>query len=104
MSQTDEDHVLEVDFSKDEMEASMYIDIEPMFLTKEEYFYGFTADSHEKISIDYIGSSPIEGEMNAKDHDAARGSATLGSFDRQEDTRRIMIKIKFKPEKEAGEF
>jgi hypothetical protein len=49
-------------------------------------------------------SSDIEGEMNAKDHNAApRGARTMGSLERGESTRRIMINLKFNPEFEAGE-
>jgi hypothetical protein len=104
MSQTDEDFEMECDLGKGETEAEMFIDIEPMFLTKEEYFYGFTAESSDKIRIDHSMSSDIEGEMNAKDHNAARGAATLGSLERGADSRRIMIKLKFEPGYEAGEF
>ena len=104
VSQTDEDLVIECDLSSGETEAEMFIDIEPMFLTKTEYFYGFTADSTPKIRIDHSMSSDIEGEMNAKDFDAARGSSTLGSMEKGADRRRIMIKLKFDPEFEAGEF
>ena len=67
--------------SSDTSMAEMFIDIEPMFLTKEEYFYGFTADSDPAISIDHWMSSDIEGEMNAKDFAKDGGSATLGSLD-----------------------
>jgi len=86
----------------------MFVDIEPMFLTKEEYFYGFTADSTSKITIDHSMSSDIEGEMNAKDHKGKQvgvsSSATLGSLERGAATQRIMIKLQFKPEFEKGEF
>jgi len=101
MSQTDEDFEMEC---AEHEEAEMFIDIEPMFLTKEEYFYGFTADSDAKFTIEHGMSSEIEGEMNAKDHAAAPRAATLGSLDRAESTRRIMIKIKFKPGFVVGEF
>ena len=103
MSQTDEDFVMECALGSGDTEAEMFIDIEPMFLTKEKYFYGFTADSSPKISIDHHMSSPIEGEMNAKSHDDKR-MKTEGSLERGESTRRIMIKLKFNPEFEAGEF
>mmetsp|Transcript_54294 Transcript_54294/g.140193 ORF Transcript_54294/g.140193 Transcript_54294/m.140193 type:complete len:277 (-) Transcript_54294:272-1102(-) len=103
MSQTDEDYVMECDLGEGETEAEMFIDIEPMFLTKEEYFYGFTADSDPKISIDHSMSDAIEGEMNAKDH-AARREGTATSLDRAENNRRLMIKLKFQPEFAAGEF
>ena len=102
MSQTDEDFEIECDLSEAQ-EAEMFIDIEPMFLTKEEYFYGFTSDSDPKISIDHSMSSDPEGEMNAKDH-AKQTFARDGDMKRQEKTRRIMIKLKFNPAYEAGEF
>ena len=75
-----------------------------MFLTPEAYFYGFTTDSDPKISIEYHLSSPIEGEMNAKDHNSKVGTSTLGSLDRGADTRRTSIKLKFAPGVEEGEF
>jgi len=100
MSQTDEDFVMECNEGE---EAEMVIDIEPMFLTKEEYFYGFTADSDPKFSIEYIESSEIEGEMDPKDH-AAKRDGTATSLDREEDTTGIEIKIKFAPESAVGEF
>jgi len=103
MSQTDEDFVMEVALEK-EAEAEMFIDIEPMFLTKEAYFYGFVEGSAAQISIDYGMSSEIEGEMNAKDHNAKVGSATLGSLDAGANKRRIMIKLKFNPAYQEGEF
>jgi len=104
MSQTDEDLVLECQAG---MEAEAFIDIEPMFLTKEEYFYGFTADSDAKISIDHGMSSAIEGEMNAKEHGAksmTSSTATDGSLKKGTSSRRIMIKLKFKPGFDVGEF
>ncbi len=90
MSQTDEDFVMECAIGE---EVEMVIDIEPMFLTKTEYFYGFTADSDPKISIDRELSSHIEGEMPAKGHQ-----------EKAEDTEDLTIKLKFKPESAAGEF
>jgi len=101
MSQTDEDFVMEC---AEHEEAELFIDIEPMFLTAEEYFYGFTADSDPKFTIDPGMSSDIEGVMNAKDHSASSRGATLGSLDRATSTQRIMIKLKFKPEYQVGEF
>jgi len=105
MSQTDEDLVMECDLGES-MEAEMFIDIEPMFLTKTEYFYGFTTDSDPKISIDHSMSSDIEGEMNAKDFESSSkiSTATLGSLESGASKRRIMIKLKFKPEMAVGEF
>jgi len=104
MSQTDEDFVLECALDENQMEAEMFIDIEPMFLTKEEYFFGFTADSDPKISIEHGMSSEIQGELNAKEHASDRGSATMGSLDGGESKRGVMIKLKFKPEFAVGEF
>ena len=86
----------------------MYIDIEPMFLTKTPYFYGFTADSSPKISIEHGSSSDMEGEMQPKDHNSKIGAATAGSLARDKDKAlhlsRVMIKLKFSPAFEAGEF
>jgi len=104
MSQTDEDLVIECNLEAGELKGETFIDIEPMFLTKEEYFYGFTADSSPKISIDHSMSSDIEGEMNAKDHNAKVGAATMGSMKGTSGGRRIMIKLAFNPEFEVGEF
>jgi len=42
------------------------IDIEPMMNTFQEYFFGFTADSHASFSIDHDRSSPIEGTMGRR--------------------------------------
>lgn len=89
-SQTDEDFVMECAPGE---EAEMVIDIEPMFLMKTEYFYGFTADSDPKISIDREMSSDIEDEMPGKGHK-----------EKGEDTDDVKIKLKFQPESEAGEF
>ena len=83
MSQTDEDFVMECACMDD---AEMYVDIEPMFNQYVEYFYGFTADSDPKISIDYDISSAIEGTM------ARRGGT------------RTAIKLKFEPNGASGEF
>merc|ERR1719316_1418702 len=74
-------------------EAEMEIRIEPMFLMKTEYFYGFTADSDSKISIERETSSHIEGEMAGKGHQ--------GKDDDEED---IKITLKFRPESATGEF
>jgi len=90
MSQTDDDFVMECAAGE---EAELVIDIEPMFLTKTEYFYGFTADSDPKISVEREISSVVEGEMPAKGH---KGNA--------EDAEDIQINIKFKPESATGEF
>jgi len=87
MSQTDEDFEMACAPGG---EAEMVIEIEPMFLTKTEYFYGFTADSDPKISIDREVSSHIEGEMAAKGHKEQ---------DEEETTK---IKLKFNPDS-AGE-
>jgi len=70
----------------------MVIDIEPMFLMRTKYFYGFTADSDPNISINHFMSSEIEGEMASKAH--------AGKLD---ETENVKINIKFKPES-AGEF
>jgi len=94
MSQTDEDFVMECKSGEDE-EAELDIEIEPMFLTAEEYFYGFTADSDSKISIDNDGSSSNEGELDSKDHKREDGKESTGN---------IKIKLKFKPGSEDGEF
>jgi len=90
MSQTDEDLVMECATGE---EVELDIDIEPMFLMKTEYFYGFTADSDPKITIERELSSHVEGEMASKGH---KGKG--------EDTEDIKIKLKFKPESAAGEF
>jgi len=45
------------------------IDIEPMMNTFQEYFFGFTADSHASFSIDHDRSSPIEGTMGRRGND-----------------------------------
>jgi len=90
MSQTDEDFVLECAAGE---EAEVVIDIEPMFLTKTEYFYGLTSDSDPKISINREMSSDIEGEMPGKGH--------KGNDDEEKD---IKITVKFAPESAAGEF
>ena len=90
MSRTDEDFVIECGTGE---EAEIVIDIEPMFLTKTEYFYGLSADSDAKISINREESSHIEGDMAAKGH--------RGHDDDEED---IKIKVKFTPDSAAGEF
>jgi len=95
MSQTDEDFVIECKLDEGEMEAEMFIDIEPMFLTEEEYFYGFTADSDAKISIDPSMSSDVEGVMSPKEHQAN----VMGGMEK-----RVMIKLKFNPAYQVGEF
>ena len=89
MSRTDEDFVLECGTGE---EVEKVIDIKPMFLTKTEYFYGFTADSNPKISINREVSSHIEGDMPTKGH---KGN------DEDED---IKIKVKFTPDSAVGEF
>jgi len=89
MSQTDEDFVLECSPGE---QAEIVIDIEPMFLTKTEYFYGLTADSDPKIDINREMSSDIEGEMAAKGH---KGHT--------EDTEDIKITMRFTPESAGGE-
>ena len=86
MSQTDED--FEIECAPGE-EAELVIDIEPMFLMRTAYFYGFTADSGPKISIDHSMSSNIEGEMASKRC-------------KPEDIEDVQINIKFRPES-AGE-
>merc|ERR1719440_158168 len=63
MSQTDEDFVMECACMSD---AEMYIDIEPMFNQYVDYFYGFTADSDPRITIDHDQSSDFEGRMERK--------------------------------------
>ena len=102
MSQTDEDFVMEV--GAGETEAEMFIDIEPMFLTPEKYFYGFTSDSDAKISIDYENSDENQGELNAKDHAAKRDGTAAGVDDEKKDSGGIKIKLKFTPESASGEF
>ena len=84
-------------------EAEMHIDVQPMFLTKTPYFYGLTADSDPKITIDHAFSSNIEGDMNAKDH-SSRMAASLGSMERGAGTGPTSIKIKFQPAGASGEF
>jgi len=101
MSQTDEDFVMEC--GEGETEAEMFIEIEPMFLTAEEYFYGLTADSDSKISIVGSMSSDVEGEMNAKDHKDKR-DGTASSLERGMDTKNVRIKLKFTPDSAVGEF
>ena len=90
MSQTDEDFVMECAVGE---EAELTVEIEPMFLMATEYFYGFTADSDPKISMDRDASADIEGEMAAKGH--------KGNVDDEE--RNIKIVLKFRPDS-AGEF
>jgi len=92
VSQTDEDFVMECALDKGETEAEMFIDIEPMFLTNTEYFFGFTADSDPKISIDHGASSDIEGESLIKE-------SLLAGITGEH----VSIKLKFKPEFTAGE-
>lgn len=89
VSQTDEDFVMECRLGE---EAEIVIDVKPMFITKTEYFYGFTADSDPKISIDRKMSSDIEGEMAARAHQ--------GQVDDEDN---VKITLKFKPES-PGEF
>ena len=66
-----------------------------------------TAEAAPKSTIDHSMSSSIEGEMMPKDHNS-KGSKTLGSMERSKDKARhlsrVMIKLKFNPEFEAGEF
>ena len=90
VSQTDEDLVMVCPPGE---EAQLVIDVKPMFITKTEYFYGFTSDSDAKISIDRKLSSHIEGEMPAKGHQ--------GQVDDEED---LKIHLKFTPESATGEF
>ena len=92
VSQTDQDFVMECALGAGETDAELLIDIKPMFLTNEEYFYGFTADSDPKISIDHGKSSAVEGESLIK------GSLLAGI-----EEERVTIKLKFKPEFAAGE-
>jgi len=99
MSQTDEDFVMECNLAKGETEAEMFLDIEPMFLEPAKYFYGFTANSDPKISIDASGSSEIEGEMKAKSHGDKKSTATLGSIKQESGSKRLTsIKLKFEPQ------
>jgi len=60
-----------------------------MFITKTEYFYGFTAGSDPNITIDHLKSSFIEGEMASKRH---------GAVEEGEDDVNVKINIKFTPE------
>ncbi len=90
VSQTDEDLVMVCPPGE---EAQLVIDVKPMFITKTEYFYGFTSDSDAKISIDRKLSSHIEGEMPAKGHQ--------GQVDDEDD---LKIHLKFTPESATGEF
>lgn len=90
MSQTDEDFEIECATGE---EAEVVIDIEPMFLMRTEYFYGLTADSDPKLTIDREVSSDIQGEMAGKGH---KGNT--------EDDKDLKIHIKFDPESEVGEF
>lgn len=90
MSQTDEDFVIECAPGE---EVEMVIDVEPMFLMKTEYFYGFTAGSDAKISINREASSDLEGDMPAKGHKEKGGD--------EED---VKITVKFSPGGATGEF
>ena len=90
MSQTDEDFVMECGTGET---AELVIDIEPMFLMKTEYFYGFTAGSDAKISINREASSDLEGDMPAKGHKEKGGD--------EED---VKITVKFSPGGATGEF
>ena len=92
MSQTDEDFVIECSLAKGEMEGEFTVEVEPMFLKKEEYFFGFTTDSDPKISIDYGLSSDAKGEALVK------GSHLAKIKDEP-----VTIKLKFKPEFTVGE-
>ena len=83
MSQTDEDFVIECACMDD---AEMYIDIEPMFNQYVDYFYGLTADSDPRITIDHDQSSDFEGRMERK------GGASTA------------IKLNFTPNGASGEF
>jgi len=98
VSQTDEDFVMECALDENQ-EAEMFIDIEPMFLTQTEYFYGFTSDSDPKLSIDPDMSSDIQGVMEPKGHKVKGGAMT-----KEEMLKRVSIKLKFKPESAVGEF
>jgi len=97
MSQTDEDFVMEC---AEHETAELFIDIEPMFLTPTDYYYGFTADSDAKISIDFSLSSEIEGVMPAKTH---KGKASQ-ELTKEDMKQRIAIKLEFKPNFTVGEF
>ena len=92
MSNTDEDFVIECSLEKGETEGEISIDIEPMFLTKEEYFFGFTSDSDPKISIDHGMSSDAEGESFIK------ASLLAGIMEES-----VSIKLRFKPGFVVGE-
>ena len=92
MSQTDEDFVIECALASGDKEGALTIEVEPMFLKKEEYFFGFTADSDPKISIDYTLSSDAEGEALVK------GSVLAKIKDEP-----VTIKLKFNPEFTVGE-
>merc|ERR1711871_873350 len=71
-----------------------------MFLTPTEYYYGFTADSDPKMSIDFAMSSEIEGIMPAKTHQAKRSQ----EMTKEDMKQRIAIKVEFKPQFQVGEF
>ena len=83
VSETDEDFVMECSSMDD---TEMYIDVEPMFNQYVDYFYGLTADSDPRITIDHDQSSDFEGRMERK------GGASTA------------IKLNFTPNGASGEF
>ena len=67
VSATDKDFVLACSSMDD---AEVFIDIDPMMNTYEDYFYGLTADSHTAFSIVAKESDPFEGRMGRRGGEA----------------------------------
>ena len=91
MSQTDEDFEIECSLASAQ-EGSVTIDVEPMFLSPEEYFFGLTPDSDPKISIDWSMSSDAEGEALVKGSALAKIAAQP-----------ITVTLNYNPEYTVGE-
>ena len=65
MAVSDVDEVIELQCAAMDYTETA-IDIEPMMNTYQDYFFGFTADSHASFTIDHDRSSPIEGTMGRR--------------------------------------
>jgi hypothetical protein len=68
MAVSDIDLAIELECAAMDYTETM-IEIEPMMNTFQEYFFGFTADSHASFSIDHDRSSPMEGTMGRRGND-----------------------------------
>ena len=91
MSQTDKDFEIECSLATAQ-EGSVTIDVEPMFLSPEEYFFGLTPDSDPKLSIDWSMSSEAEGEALVKGSALAKIAAQP-----------ITVTLNYDPEYTVGE-